>query len=918
MEYLLKASVVITIFYLCFHLLLKKETFFNKNRWFLLIGIVIALIFPFVIIPVQIAIEPIIATDNNFVFTENSLSVLSVSTPEVSFEWQSLLPLIYSIGFLIFTIQFLLQFGSLIWLLLKNPKNKDGIYTYVIVNNKISPFSFFKWIVYNPESFTQSELDLMMTHEKVHASQLHSIDILLIQLVCCIFWFNPLIWLYRKEIRQNLEFIADYQTQKSLNNQKEYQRLLLKTSVANHNISFSNNFYNSSIKERIIMLKTSRSKRNKQWKYLLILPLLAGLLMSMNTEKVYIEAEPSVNIISSNSENLVAIITKDTKDSELEEILKEFKQNDVVLSFDKLKRNNVNEITNLATSLYDGNYGGNYNNKEAIESFMIYIERAGNKGTFIGRIGGASLKFESLKEEASEEIIEAFLIKVYKAILNSGIQTEEELKALNITLPKNLNTIEFAVTKNTTDSELKSMTQAVEKKGGTLLFSSIKRNSKNELTSIFLKLNNHSYGGGNSTEPLDSFIIYKEFFGLEGGYVGRLNGATLHFNNAEKIHDKEAISALQKIANNAILKLGIQTKEELEEFENKKAEHKNKKSNKKEDRQTNIGTIHVNNDGDDIRMDIDTDNNKDSNSIYYIKTDNNGKNGKKSKLLINSKNKKPLFIVDGEILSENDASFVGISAESIKSVNVLKGKDATDKYGEKGKNGVIIITSKTEEELQLETNNPKINKPNSKSISTNEGDVITIKESKSDNNLRINSGMYNNPQPLILVDGNEVSKEAMKALNPKHIESMQVFKGNDAKEKYGEKGKNGVILIKLKKSKKQNFESEIKQIESVRTETSSISSTNNADKSKNTSIAYISKFTTDKTLNEYKINFKKIGITINYSKLKRNNSGEITAIKMSLKDEKGNKSSAAWKVNEGIPNIEFGKYENTLIARTKK
>ena len=176
-------------------------------------------------------------------------------------------------------------------LLIQNPKNKDGIYTYVIVENKISPFSFFKWIVYNPENYNKDELQLILIHEKVHANQMHSIDILFTQLACVIFWFNPLIWLYRKEVRQNLEYIADNKTQMQSNCQKEYQRLLVKTSVVNHNITLSNNFYNSLIKERIVMLHKSKSKKANLLKYVLVIPLLALFLMSFNTEDIYIEKE---------------------------------------------------------------------------------------------------------------------------------------------------------------------------------------------------------------------------------------------------------------------------------------------------------------------------------------------------------------------------------------------------------------------------------------------------------------------------------------------------------------------------------------------------------------------------------------------------------------------------------------------------
>ncbi|EPR73863.1 Regulatory sensor-transducer, BlaR1/MecR1 family [Winogradskyella psychrotolerans RS-3] len=260
MEYLLKASAVIAIMYLCFYFFLKKETFFEHNRWFLLTGLVLALIFPLIVIPVYIPVEPIANEVTTFISSAPS-NFITTAQPEVAFDWYKLIPILYSIGLIAFTGQFVFQFGSLVLLLLKNPKHKDQHFTYVIVDNKISPFSFFKWIVYNPESYETEELQLILTHEKVHVNQFHSIDIISTQLACILFWFNPLIWLYRKEVRQNLEYIADSKTQSLTNTTKEYQHLLLKTSVTNHATIVSNNFYNSSIKKRILMLNKSRSNK---------------------------------------------------------------------------------------------------------------------------------------------------------------------------------------------------------------------------------------------------------------------------------------------------------------------------------------------------------------------------------------------------------------------------------------------------------------------------------------------------------------------------------------------------------------------------------------------------------------------------------------------------------------------------------
>jgi len=649
MEYLLKASVVITVFYLCYYLLLKKETFFQHNRWFLLIGLIIAIVFPLIVIPVYIPIEPTTLQESVFTTSVNH-STLTEDMVETSLSWKELSSIVYIIGLLIFLIQFIVQFGSLIVLLMKNPKYKDQNFTYIIVKNKISPFSFFKWIVYNPESYMEEELQLILTHEKVHATQLHSIDILLTQLACVVFWFNPLIWLYRKEIRQNLEYIADLNTQISTSTKKEYQHLLLKTSIANHDTLLSNNFYNSSIKKRIFMLNKTRSKQKNQLKYLLMLPLLAVLLISMNSKKRYIEAETNNSIESVNK------ITR-TKDS--------IKQESLKLKF------------------------SNQMNDDRLEEFKTLLES-----------NGVTMKIKSLKRNQDNKI-----------------------SAINIVFE-----------------------------------------SKNRTT-----------------------------------------------NYSSKI--KEGILPFYfKMTDESIQVYGIKDIEDNEKT-------------------------------------IVAYNTQKPNDTLYFKM---------------------------------------IDSSKVQSLS----KEKSDLYYEGGK--TLKVTTKNEELIINQL------KKESKVIST------------TTNNIQ---------KPLIIIDGKETDYDLLKNLNPNIIESMTVLKDKKATDVYGDKGKNGVIILITKENTTDKNTTKTKNNNTWKTigksEINSFTYIDDENPSKNGSIAYISKSSTDQILDSHINELKRIGITVKYSKLKRNKAGEITSIKISLKDNEGSKSSATWKVSKGIPNIEFGKSEGSLIARTK-
>ena len=119
--------------------------------------------------------------------------------------------------------RFFIQLFSLIKIIHKNKGVKKDGFVFIETQNNTSPFSFFKCIVYNPKTFTQVELDHIIEHEKTHAKQYHSIDILITQLFCVLLWFNPFMWLYNKDLKQNLEFIADKHTLNQYNCKKSYQ-----------------------------------------------------------------------------------------------------------------------------------------------------------------------------------------------------------------------------------------------------------------------------------------------------------------------------------------------------------------------------------------------------------------------------------------------------------------------------------------------------------------------------------------------------------------------------------------------------------------------------------------------------------------------------------------------------------------------
>ncbi|EAQ99977.1 M56 family metallopeptidase [Maribacter sp. HTCC2170] len=352
--YLLKASGILTIFYLAYQVFLKRETFFSVNRHFLILGILTALLLPFITITNYVEISSV-----PMVFSENVASNTPINAVE-QFNWVSLLFGIYIAGLLIFTTRLFIQIGSLIKLIKKNKIAKQGKFYYVETNKNIAPFSFFNHIFYNPSLYSNSELSSILKHEKAHSSQWHSIDVLLSHLITIFTWINPFSWLYQANIKQNLEFLADDSATKEVPSIKKYQYTLLKVSGNQFYTPIVNNFYNSLIKKRIVMLNKSKSNKRNIFKVALILPALAVFLLSFNTKNVYIPMDPAIGAQTNNeyATGLIKIIIdKKTTDKELSKIKKDLAKKGVDFSY-TVVHNSKNEITDIsvdfATTAKDG------------------------------------------------------------------------------------------------------------------------------------------------------------------------------------------------------------------------------------------------------------------------------------------------------------------------------------------------------------------------------------------------------------------------------------------------------------------------------------------------------------------------------------------------------------------------------------
>jgi hypothetical protein len=209
--FILKSGGLLAMFYFAYILLLRKETFFNSSRWFLIAGLLTSVILPFVVYTKVIWITPApVATEKIYNNTTNLGSSAEVAPyaytniPEIvteeSFEinWDLVYLAIYSIGFIAFMVKFAFDFYSLNCVLKGKKIQQQEDFKFIDVNENIAPFSYFDYIVYNSSLYTATELENILEHEKVHSDQHHTIDVLISRIFCILFWFNPIVWLYKK------------------------------------------------------------------------------------------------------------------------------------------------------------------------------------------------------------------------------------------------------------------------------------------------------------------------------------------------------------------------------------------------------------------------------------------------------------------------------------------------------------------------------------------------------------------------------------------------------------------------------------------------------------------------------------------------------------------------------------------------
>jgi len=426
--YFAKVNGLIIAFYLLYVAFLRKETFYVGNRWYLLTGLVTSVVLPLLTFTKIVWVDPEpISKYLEVVPLVDNTTIRTVS--EEPMDWSLILSSTYLLVSLLIIVKVGIEIASFFNKIIKLSKQKDSNFTLIYSNSTENPFSFFKYIVINPTLFSKEEYEHIITHERIHAKQFHSIDVLISKVFCALFWINPISWLYRKAMLQNLEFIADNHSLKQIENKYEYQKTLLKVVVQQQTAGFTNPFYQSLIKKRIIMLHTNQSHKRNAWKYATILPVLVGFMLLFQIETIA-QVKDNFTIAVDYSH----IIDKKTTDKEIQEIETSFKDDESILKISNVKRNNNEEIIAIRLEFYSKKNSKTKTIKEIrgdkpIQPIRIFIRENKDNEKSIGFEEVSNIAIGQLITNAKDSV-KTIIVKQKRVVENSDSEGNPNEKVI--------------------------------------------------------------------------------------------------------------------------------------------------------------------------------------------------------------------------------------------------------------------------------------------------------------------------------------------------------------------------------------------------------------------------------------------------------------------------------------------------------
>nr|WP_288812258.1 M56 family metallopeptidase [uncultured Sphingobacterium sp.] len=650
LTYIIQVNLLLSIIYLGYVGLLKGLTFYSLNRAYFLIGGLFAFIYPFL--------------DLKSLFVQRGLNMGLVGE-EISFYMEEqdvqerltlggLVELVFMLGVAFLLLKFLFQLFSLLRIHMHSKADRWKTYFFRNVFIPIVPFSFLNKIYVNKEQHVDAELKDIFKHEDIHVKGLHSLDILLFEiiLVCC--WYNPFVWFMRRAIRQNLEFLTDQQVLNKGIDKQTYQYSLLNVSKKGTSIGLSNQFNFKLLKRRIMMMNKKRSSKIELSKYAFLLPilLLTGAAFTVSRAEGSIEG-----VVEKANETTLLKLAAGAQQGG-----------------DPLSVKMVGEAGKVL--------------KEAYGTDTIKIDTSRrSKGTTVlsGQIG--SLEIKGASESTGNPLF----------VVDGEVISKKQLDAI---APEQIESI--SVLKD------KSATAIYGEKGenGVLLLTTksgnVTKKSENGLQGKVAGFTvKKDSVGGNKAIIYPADVLYV----VDGVKMSSEDMKGVDPNNIESINVLKDASAMVKYGRegkNGVIE--VTTKKWARENPDKvdKVSHNLKSEDNPDKRVITVVGYKKGDKGNDpktITFEGKAAQNDNpgktakfvAQTATYAKVEGEPGNINGVRIRGLSGKEKPLFVVDGQVQSKDRND---LKSEDIASIEVLKNQSATTLYGTAGSNGVILITTK--------------------------------------------------------------------------------------------------------------------------------------------------------------------------------------------------------------------------------
>ena len=697
--YILKSSVCLVLFYLFFRLLLSKETFHRFNRMALLGVLFFSLLIPCIEVTTRHQVEvqqAVLSIEQLLLMAELEATPANVGAVQETsaISWVQVVLLVYLAGILFLACRNIYSLICLFRLIHsgKHEKLEKGV-TLVVHNQEIAPFSWMKYIVISRKDLEENGREILI-HEMAHIHHRHSVDLLVADI--CIFfqWFNPSAWLLKQELQNVHEYEADETVINEGVNAKEYQLLLIKKAVGTRLYSMANSFNHSKLKKRITMMLKEKSNPWARLKYLYVLPLAAIAVTAFARPEISEKMEE----ISAVKVNDLAEIVQEKVLQDTVKVSKDEKRDDLVVSGVKSKEEEEIVIFEVVEQMPE--YPGGMS---ALQKYLSEkIAGSPMKGKAGGRVmvGFTVAETGKIKDVRTLQSDEASLNQEAERIVSEmpdwipGKQRGRPVP-VKYTVPIRFGNIRFAENKQP------------------LIFADGMEISMDAMEKL-------------DPSTIESISVLKDSTSIKVYGKRGANGVILvntQRGSKTKIQNKEISFSQKTTSTDAVPDFPV-SGTVVDEQGRPKAGVSIIVPN------TNHGTI------TDINGHFSLKAMKDGNLWFSfigykpvkasvsstmnirmeqevvdlfpelsgsVKNGNTGFKVNNGVTVHGIKGEEPLVIIDGKEAMEKDA-LSKLAPDHIKSISVLKDKSAQVVYGDKGKNGVIIVEMLTDDEYQTRQN----------------------------------------------------------------------------------------------------------------------------------------------------------------------------------------------------------------------